>query len=312
MRRVLRGVVLAFGWMLLVIAFGIFFARQKGVTEITFVAFVVGAPYLVVFTVIALAAFAAVRSWWSTIAAALLTIAVVAVQVPMFVADSTDADGATITVLTVNAAHGDADSDAIVAAVRDNDVDVLAVQELTPAEAEDLDTAGIADLLPHSVAAPLPVADGTGLWSRTPLTDGVELEDFGFVPVRATTEIDGTEITLVSFHAMAPATPRRTVQWNDDLNRMRTLMEDYDGSVIVAGDFNSTHDHRQYRRLASGRFHDAADAAGAGLFRTFPSDRPLARLDHVVTSTDIAAREVRPISIEDSDHLGVLATLQLP
>ncbi|CCQ13490.1 putative uncharacterized protein [Rhodococcus sp. AW25M09] len=312
MRRFVRSAALVIGWTLIAVTLGIFAVRQAGVTEITFVALVVGAPYIGVLSLAAVILFAAARSRIGSAAALVLTLAVVGVQVPMFLADGPDNSGPELSLLTINAAHGEADAAAIVAAVRDNDVDVLAVQELTPEEVTDLQAAGIDDMLPFSFKAALPVADGTGLWSRTPLTDGTRLDNFGFVPVQARTTVDGQDLTLVSFHAMSPATPRHTAEWDADLARMRSIMETYQGTVLVAGDFNATNDHRQFRRLASTPFSDAADAAGAGLFRTFPSERPLARLDHLVTSSNVAARSVRPLAIPDSDHLAVLAEVQLP
>lgn len=312
MRRFFRSAALVIGWMLVVVAAGMFAVRQVGVTEITFVALVVAAPYLGVLSLAAVLLFAAARSRIGAAVALVLTIAVVGVQVPMFLADGPDNSGPDMSVLTINAAHGEADATSIVAAVRDNDVDVLAVQELTPEEVTDLQAAGIGDLLPYSFTAALPVADGTGLWSRTPLTEGTRLDNFGFVPVQAQTTFEGHDLTLVSFHAMSPATPRHTAEWDADLARMRSIMETYQGTVLVAGDFNATEDHRQFRELASSPFSDAAEAAGAGLFRTFPSERPLARLDHLVTSDDVRARSVRPLAIPDSDHLAVLAEIQLP
>ncbi|WP_415975855.1 endonuclease/exonuclease/phosphatase family protein [Rhodococcus sp. 077-4] len=312
MRRFASSAALVVGWILTAAALGMFLVRQIGVTEITFVALVVGAPYLGVVSIIALILFAAARSRIGSAVAVVLTVAVVGVQVPMFLADGPDNSGSDVKVLTTNVAHGDADAAAIVDAVRTHDVDILAVQELTPEEVTDLQAAGIDELLAFSFTAALPVADGTGLWSRTPLTEGTRLDNFGFVPVQARTTVDGQDLTLVSFHAMSPATPRHTTQWDADLARMRSIMESYQGTVIVAGDFNATDDHRQFRTLASSPFSDAADAAGAGLFRTFPSDRPLARLDHVVTSENVRADSVEPLAIPESDHLAVLAELQLP
>ncbi|MFI8565647.1 endonuclease/exonuclease/phosphatase family protein [Rhodococcus sp. NPDC078407] len=312
MRRFASSAAQVLGWSLVAITLGMLIVRQVGVTEITFVALVVGAPYLGVAALAAVILFAAARARIGSAIAVLLTVAVIGVQVPMFLADGPDNAGPELSVLTVNVAHGDADAAAIVDAVRDNDVDVLAVQELTPEEETDLQEAGIDDLLPFSFTAALPVADGTGLWSRTPLTEGTRLGDFGFVPVQARTTVDGQDLTLVSFHAMSPATPRHTAEWDADLARMRSIMETYPGTAIVAGDFNATNDHRQFRTLASSPFSDAADGAGAGLFRTFPSERPLARLDHVVTSENVRARSVTPLAIPESDHLAVLAELQLP
>lgn len=311
MRRVLRGSAIALAWLILLLSAGMLAARQFGVTQITLVALLVGMPYLAAITAVSVLLFAVTRSRIGVIASILLTAVLVGIQVPMFVADDRTASGPELTVLTINAAHGEADASAIVDEVRSSDADVLAVQELTAEEVDALTDAGIEDVLPYAFTAPLPVADGTGLWSRTPLTSGTRLSDFGFVPVQADTVVDGREITVVSFHAMSPATPRHTVQWDRDLARMRSLMESYEGTVVVAGDFNATNDHRQFRALASDGFSDAAEDSGAGLFRTFPSDRPLARLDHVVTSDNVDAVDVRPVAVPNSDHLGVVVRLRL-
>lgn len=312
MRRVLRGSTLAVAWSILIFTIAMLAVRQLGVTQIMLVALVVGAPYFAVFAAVAAILFAVTRSRVGLVTAVTLALILVGIQIPRFIADTATATGQDITVLTVNVAHGNADAAAIVDEIRTSNADLLAVQELTPAEVDNLTRAGIDDLMPYSFTAALPVSDGTGLWSRTPLTDGTRLSDFGFVPVQANTVIDGVAVTVVAFHAMSPATPRDTVQWAKDLDRMRTLMESYPGTVLVAGDFNATGDHRQFRDLASAGFVDAAERAGSGLFRTFPSNRPLAQLDHVVTSDTVDALEVHPVPIPDSDHLAVSARLRLP
>ena len=312
LRRIMRGTAMAVGTALLLALAGMLVARQVGVTQITLVALLVGMPFAALPAVLAVVLFALAKSRIGVALAVVFTVVLAGIQLPGFIAEQHTASGAEFTVLTINAAHGDADAAAIVDEVRSSDADFLAVQELTPSEETDLTAAGIEDVLPYSFTAALPVADGTGLWSRTPLTDGETLPEFGFVPVRANTVVDGVELTLVSFHAMSPATPRHTVQWAEDLAHMRRLMDSYTGTVLVAGDFNATGDHRQFRRLTEDGFIDAADASGAGLFRTFPSSGPLARLDHVVASDDVDAIEVNPVSIPNSDHLGVVAHLRLP
>ncbi len=312
MRRIVRGCAIAMAWSILVVAAGLLIARYWSVTHITVVALLVGAPYLVVPIAFAAILFGIAKSRTGLLVAVTLALVLAAIQIPQFVADPQTATGPEITVLTINVAHGEADAQSIVDEVRSSNADILAVQELTTAEVDDLTGAGLESILPYNVTAGLAVADGTGLWSKTPLTDGTELSGFGFIPVQATTVIGGNSITVVSFHAMSPATPQDTIEWAEDLIHMRTLMDSYQGTVLVAGDFNATGDHPQFRDLASSGFGDAAERAGAGLFRTFPSSRPLAQLDHVVTSDSVDALEVRPVSIPDSDHLAVTARLRLP
>ena len=312
MRRFVRGSTVLVASAIVLFSLAMIAARQHGVTQITIVAILVGMPFAAILGAVAAVLFAVTKQRVGTAVALAVTVALAALQLPQFVPEDHSATGGDYTVLTINAAHGEADAGAIVQEVRSRHVDFLAVQELTPVEEQDLEAAGIGEVLPHSYTAAFPVSDGTGIWSRTPLTDGETYFDYGFIPVRANTVVDGVPVTLVSFHAMSPATLAHTRQWAADLELMRSRMQEYPGVVVVAGDFNATGDHRQFRSLASDGFQDAADAAGAGLFRTFPASRPLARLDHVVTSDGVDALEVNPVHIPDSDHLGVVAHLRLP
>jgi endonuclease/exonuclease/phosphatase (EEP) superfamily protein YafD len=312
MARAARTSLLILGWFILAVTGVMLAVREIGVTQITAVAVVSGMPFAAIAAATAALFFAVARSRVCFLLALVATVMLAAVQLPRFVADERTASGPVVTVLTVNVAHGDADAAAIVEQVERSDADVLAVQELTAEEERDLTAAGIEKSLPYSFTAALPVADGTGLWSRTPLTDGTRLDGYGFVPVQADTTIDGVDLTLVSFHAMSPATPRHTVKWAEDLKNMRARMDGYTRPAIVAGDFNATWDHRPFRELATEGFGDAAGMAGAGLFLTFPAERPLAQLDHVVVTEGIDALGVAPVPIIDSDHLAVTATLQLP
>jgi len=72
--------------------------------------------------------------------------------------------------LTVNARGGAADPAALLRALQWHNVDVLAVQELTPQMVSGLAAAGLAQLLPFSHLDPRPGSPGTGLWARWPLT----------------------------------------------------------------------------------------------------------------------------------------------
>ena len=65
---------------------------------------------------------------------------------------------------TLNAKGGAADPAAVLRILRQHDVDVLAVQELTPAMVTRLAAAGLTQVLPFSHLDPRP--GGTGLWAR--------------------------------------------------------------------------------------------------------------------------------------------------
>ena len=80
-----------------------------------------------------------------------------------------DARGQTLVVMTANLRFGRADADAIVRLVREHDVDVLSLQELTPDALRRLDAAGAARLLPARSVRPDMRWSGLGLLARAPL-----------------------------------------------------------------------------------------------------------------------------------------------
>lgn len=81
--------------------------------------------------------------------------------------------------------------------------------------------------------------------------------------------------------------------------------------VVLLGDFNSLPGGRVYRAL-SARLLDANRGGAA----SFPTRRPLIRIDHVFVSQDIAVRAARvhrsPLARAASDHFPVQADLTLP
>jgi endonuclease/exonuclease/phosphatase family metal-dependent hydrolase len=86
------------------------------------------------------------------------------------------------------------------------------------------------------------------------------------------------------------------------------------GEVIVAGDFNSTLDHADFRRLLGGRagYHDAATQAGEAFVPTYPAqpvDFPLIGLDHALLSRSVRAHGLVTVSISGSDHRAIVADL---
>src|SRR3954453_2513425 len=80
-----------------------------------------------------------------------------------------EARGPRLTVMTANVYEGRGDARALMALVRRYHVDVLSLQELTPAELARLGAAGAARELPRRVAEPRHGASGTGLLARVPL-----------------------------------------------------------------------------------------------------------------------------------------------
>ena len=238
-------------------------------------------------------------------------------------------DTVTVRVLTLNSRGGSADVAALLAALRQHAVDVLAVQELTWDLVHRLDEAGLGDLLPHTHLDPRSDSPGTGLWARWPLTPLESVPGLVAAAPRARAEpVPGRPVVLTSVHPLTPMRDRG-YPWQRDLARLLPLAQD-SGPQVVMGDFNASRDHQPFRDLLAAGFVDCADAAQ---HRTWPgftwpaswdlySDREnqrfpdrrtpaLMRLDHVLVSrADATVRAARPVRVAGTDHHAVLAVIE--
>jgi len=124
-------------------------------------------------------------------------------------------DGIELRVMTVNVRVGGADAATIVRLVRDNRIDLLAVQEYTPGARDNLRAAGLDALLPYRLDDAEPLAVGSALFSWVPLQKGdFSVAPGGFVEVTATLDhvlVDSRiGVRSVTVHAV-PDTDHRAV-----------------------------------------------------------------------------------------------------
>ena len=99
------------------------------------------------------------------------------------------------------------------------------------------------------------------------------------------------------------------------------LAEDNSLDYVLLGDFNATYDHAPFREMLgegtaadSPRLHDAGRECGAGITSTWPANLEIpafCSIDHVVTSDRVIATEVSTAEVPGSDHLALIATLEL-
>jgi endonuclease/exonuclease/phosphatase family metal-dependent hydrolase len=86
---------------------------------------------------------------------------------------------------------------------------------------------------------------------------------------------------------------------------------------ILAGDFNATLDHPEFRELLDRGYIDAADAVGEGWTPTWPA-HPRRRgalpltIDHVLVDRRVRVERVTVVGVPRSDHRAVIAVLRLP
>lgn len=291
-------------------------ARLTGIEAGPLAILVALMPWVTLACLIPLALALAARAWAvAGIAAGVLALCV-AWQAPLFSAGAgATAEDAALTVASVSATFGRVDADAVVALVREGEVDVLAVQELTPDAADALVAARLEDTLPYAVLLPEKGFTGTGLWSALPLGDSGEVEGMTSRAPWAVAEVDGRAVTVFAPHPAAPG-PTDHARWAADLDVLRDAVAEIDGAVLVVGDLNATRDHRAFRAIEALGCVDAADDAGAGFLPTFPEGRglfPVAAIDHVLEcGTGLGAVAVETTSIEGADHRALVVRYGAP
>jgi endonuclease/exonuclease/phosphatase (EEP) superfamily protein YafD len=220
-------------------------------------------------------------------------------------------------VLTANLLAGRAGAEEVAELIRRKHADVLFVQELTAQAAARLQQAGLGDLLPHRVTQPVPHGARGSIYARYPLHGGPLAPPVS--AARCTARLDfpsGQFVQLACIHAAPPKppwSPGATARWRGQLS---ALPAPGDSPRILAGDFNATLDHAQFRRLLRRGYVDAASQAGNGLSFTW-GPRPDRRLtllaiDHVLIDRRCAALTTSAHWLTGSDHRALYAELRLP
>lgn len=225
--------------------------------------------------------------------------------------------------MTLNTRNGQADAAQIVQTVREQHVEVLALQELNSSMISRLNEAGIRELLPYSVVASASSSDNggvNGLWSAAPMSERTS----DLIPIEASS-IPAASIdfggTLIRFGSVHPFSPRPSNQglWDRGLGSISQLRED-DHTFVLMGDFNATWDHASFRYLLGGRFVDAGENAGEWFHMTYPSNKKLfgvipipaaVEIDHIVHDRGVVVGDLDAVTIAGSDHKALLGTLEV-
>lgn len=236
-------------------------------------------------------------------------------------------------VMSLNSEYGEADAAAIVKLVRDNGVQLLAIQEHTQGLEDRLESAGLDGVLPNRVSEPHDDASGGAVYSVFPLEPNGRLPDTPFridvTRVLVSNPGSGSKATLnlTNVHALPPV-DERIDQWRSDLVKIARQASS-PGNHLLMGDYNSTYDHFEFRALldkalgdgpvADGpqgtKLVDVGTASGARFSPTWPMEGlplPGIVIDHMVTSPRISSSDYAVHRVPGSDHAAIMATLAVP
>jgi endonuclease/exonuclease/phosphatase family metal-dependent hydrolase len=213
----------------------------------------------------------------------------------------------------------------LVEILREGNADIIALQELSTAAAQQLSTA-LGEEYPHQALHPQdPGHAGQGIFSRYPIVADdywrYEQNPTALGHQRVEIDLEGRDVIFYNTHPIPPYAPgvgfnaeQHTQALRDVLARARSER----APTVLLGDFNMTDHFHEYRRIQDD-FTDAYKAVGEiGFGFTYPHDKwtaipPLIRLDYIFYGPawlGISA-EVWPGS-GTSDHAPLLARLALP
>lgn len=221
-----------------------------------------------------------------------------------------------LTVATINLRLGHADAATVVRLLDRSDAQVAVLEEVTPGLQQRLAAAGIGRRFPYTAGAAAPGGDGTLILSSYRLEDADPVPlHHGSYQVRVAAP---TPFWLVGVHLAQPISSPS--DWRRDWGVLNAVLPRLDGSVVVAGDLNSTLDHGPVRELIGHGFADAARTANTGWQPTWPSGRGdlmlpnrvgLLTIDHVLTRGAYGAVSVTTSGVRGSDHRALVARLAL-
>jgi vancomycin resistance protein VanJ len=226
------------------------------------------------------------------------------------------ADQTELRLLSYNLLRTNPYTESIIAVIRESGADVVALQEVTAAQASIIQR-DLLDLYPHQALHPQEDFSGQGVLSRYPILN----DDFWQIHLghqRVELEIAGQRIALYNAHPIHPFTgagrltfyrPERRAEEIADLLR-RTTAESL--PLLLVGDFNLSDQESLYRQITT-HYADAYRQVGWGMGFTFPTiGRPLARIDYVFHSPAFTALEAQVLPDGGgSDHLPLWVRLGL-
>ncbi|WP_344073825.1 endonuclease/exonuclease/phosphatase family protein [Streptomyces crystallinus] len=264
-------------------------------------------------------------------------LAPVLMLIPLAVAPTSSAAAApqTLTVLTYNIHHGAGADDALALertarVVKDSGADVVGLQEVDrhyDARSDFVDQAAwLAERLGMHVVygANLSLDPprsgeprreyGTAILSRfpvtgshnTPLPRPGDLEQRGLL--EADINVEGTAVRFLTTHLDHTSQSARQTQ----AEAVKNLVAGSTRPTVLVGDLNAPPAAREVLTLTRSLSDVWRKAGDGGAGYTFDARNPHKRIDYVLTSAGISARQAEVIESDASDHLPVTVEVTVP
>ena len=216
-------------------------------------------------------------------------------------------EGAALKVVTFNVSNDNERTDDLLAWIRQENPDIILLQEFTPRVEAAL--ASLRGDWPYGHGVSREDPWGIALLSRRPVSR-VEVHFPERVPVLiATVELDGHQVTVVSAHPLPPIDEEMAGIRDEMLSELGQRLAQRPGPVVVGGDLNATPWSSGYRAL-SHRANLSPLRSGFVPRPTWPAwFTPVIPIDHVLVRGFTGSARIGPHL--GSDHLPVIAELRL-
>jgi endonuclease/exonuclease/phosphatase (EEP) superfamily protein YafD len=225
----------------------------------------------------------------------------------------TPAVGPTVRIMSANLKYFNRDAERIINQIRQNDPQVLVIQDYTPFSQDVIDSEFAHDYAYRQLVPNF--GQGLAIYSRLPFEDGPPktMFDKSHRQMRAVIRINNQPVALYVVHPFSPRTGKRILS-----NRLETLelvkqVQAEKIPSIMAGDFNFTAETPNESAIKSIGMKDAFELAGMGRGSTWPVNPtwlqwlPGVRIDHVFVSPQLTCTAFTVGGFDGSDHLPIIA-----
>jgi endonuclease/exonuclease/phosphatase (EEP) superfamily protein YafD len=261
------------------------------------------------------------RRWWLALAALVIAAAQVVFVAPEFLAAAKvptwTRHAATVKVFDANIDKSFQLQAGYVQAIKDDDPDLVTLEEFTPGALYSILASGVLADFPYRCEAPAPGATGflvasklrlIGCQIKTVMWDGQPTPYM----VDATLSTRAGSVTLRVVHTLAPL-PSYWREWSAAFAAIdASVSPGNDTRTLMVGDFNATWGNAGFAALVQKGLTDGAAARGDALDMTWPNGAVVptfVRIDHVLTGSQLAVTKIATGPGFGSDHRYLLATV---
>lgn len=223
-------------------------------------------------------------------------------------------DTASLRIMSLNTYYSAADDEGIVEAVAELRPDVLVLSETSTEEVGMVEGAtglhAVSPVLRRTPGAGTAILVGDGQAREVSEDTGITRHQMPVAELDASTD---PQATIAGVHTNTPVHRDLLGGWLQEMEDLRDWVDDtstsQDHSVILAGDFNATMSHPEFRELVHGADLERCAASAMGP-ATWPAVVPVVRLDHILVA-GASCGDSGTLRVEGSDHQAIWADVHL-